>query len=411
MLERNQALVGTIVIVLVAIGTAFAVGATAGLFVEGEPMSAEFTDAAGLENGDFVFVGGHRAGSVTGVAIDGRHVVVDFALTVPEMPADSMAEVTLNSALGRRGLTIVPGTASEHLAAGSVIPLERTRTPVDLPELGDSSAELLGEVDVEAMQQLTTALADVTEDAHDDVEALLEGVEAVTQIVTDRRDEIATVLDRATVVVDAAASKDAELVRIIDDFGAVLSRLADRRADISRLLRETADTSTLTADLLTERRQQIDRVLASFTEDLEIVDRHQVDLAHTLAYLGPGLEGFSSIGYSGGDAQIDNPSWGNVFTTGLGGVGIGALLECGGSLDQAFTDLLGPDPRCEDDGVPSQGPEQGPPAENGSTTSSSASPSSPDLGATVTDRSRRLTDGDALSAFLGTRTRTLGGDR
>ena len=46
MLQRNQAVVGFVVIILIAIGTAFAVGATAGLFVEGEPMQAEFTDAA-----------------------------------------------------------------------------------------------------------------------------------------------------------------------------------------------------------------------------------------------------------------------------------------------------------------------------------------------------------------------------
>jgi ABC-type transporter Mla subunit MlaD len=51
------------------------------------------------------------------------------------------------------------------------------RTPVDLPELGDRSAELLGEVDVDAMQELTTALADVTEGNREDVEALLDGIE------------------------------------------------------------------------------------------------------------------------------------------------------------------------------------------------------------------------------------------
>jgi phospholipid/cholesterol/gamma-HCH transport system substrate-binding protein len=363
MLQRNQAFVGLVVVVLVAIGTAFAVGATAGLFVDGEPMTAEFTDAAGLEDGDFVYVGGHRAGTVTGVAIDGDRVLVDFTLTVPEMPADSMAEVTLNTALGRRGLTIVPGTSSQFLAADSTIPIERTVTPVDLPELGDRSAELLGELDVPALRELTTALGDVTEGNREEVEALLEGVEAVTTIVSDRRDELEAVLDRATVVVDAAASKDAELVRIIDDFGAVLDRLVERRADITRLLQETSRTSTLTADLVAERRAQIDRVLASFSEDLALVDRHQVDLAHTLAYLPAGLEGFASIGYSGGDARIDNPDWGNVFATNLGSVGIGSLLECGGALDRMFTELFAPDPRCEQGSeVPTQGSEQGPPA-------------------------------------------------
>jgi phospholipid/cholesterol/gamma-HCH transport system substrate-binding protein len=404
LLERNQVIVGLVVAALVAAGTAFAVLATAGLFVDGEPLQAEFSDAAGLENGDFVYVGGHRAGTVTGVEIDGDHVLVDFTLTAPDLPADSMVEITLNSALGRRGLTVVPGTSTDTLAAGDLIPLDRTVTPVDLPELGDRSAELLGELDVPAMRELTTALADVTEDSREDVEALLEGVESVTTIVSDRRNELEAILDRATVVVDAAASKDAELVAIIDDFGAVLERLVQRRDDITRLLQETSRTSTLTADLVAERRDQIDRVVASFTEDLELIDRHQVDLAHTLAYLPAGLEGFASIGYSGGDARTDNPRWGNVFATNLGSIGIGSLLECGGALDQLFTDLLGPDPRCEEQGPPpTQGPEQGPP--KGDDGGSDGAELPLDLS------SRGASGGEAVRRFLDVPSSLLGGDR
>lgn len=398
MLARNQTVVGLVVIVLVAIGTAFGVGATAGMFVSGEPMQAVFTDAAGLRDGDFVYVGGHRAGTVTGVDIDGDQVVVDFTLTVEAMPADSMAEILLQSALGRRGMAINPGTSSTHLEAGSVIPVERTRTPVDLPELGDRSAELLGELDIPALRELTTAIGDVTEGNRDEVQALLEGVEAVTGIVSDRRDEIEAVLDRATVLVDAAASKDTELVRIIDDFGSVLDRLVDRRADITRLLQETSRTTTLTADLVAERRDQIDRVVASFSEDLALIDRHQVDLAHTLASVSAGLEGFASIGYSGGDAMYDNPDWGNVFATNLGSVGIGSLLECGGALDRLFTELLAPDPRCEQGSrVPTQGPEQGPPAGDANRPGLV-----PEVDPTplLEDVTRRVTDVDALRSFL-----------
>jgi phospholipid/cholesterol/gamma-HCH transport system substrate-binding protein len=409
LLERNQGLIGAIVIVLVAAGTAFAVLATAGLFVDGEPMRAEFTDAAGLEDGDFVYVGGHRAGTVTGVRIDGARVVVDFTLTTPQMPADSMAEVSLNTALGRRGLTVVPGSSSQELEAGSLIPLERTSTPVDLPELGDRSAELLGELDVPALRELTTALADVTDDSREDLEALLDGVESVTTIVSDRRSEIAAVLDRATTVVDAAASKDVELVAIIDDFGSVLDRLVDRRADISRLLQETSRTSTLTADLVSERRAQIDRVVASFSEDLALLDRHQVDLAHTLAYLPAGLEGFSSIGYSGGEARTDNPRWGNVFATNLGSVGVGSLLECGGALDRLFTDLLAPDPRCGGTSTPpAQGPEEGPPVDDEGDQPDEGDATPAPL---LEDVTRSLSGGDAVGRFLDAPSSLLGGGR
>lgn len=361
LLERNQALVGLVFVLVIAAGTVFAIGATGGMFVPGEPMEAVFEDAAGLSPRDFVYVGGFRAGEVTSVDLEGDVVRVGFSLTAPELPADSTANIILANTLGKRGLQIVPGTSREVLEAGDVIPVERTRTPVDVPELGDRTTELLGGVDVESLQDLTTALADITDDAHEDLRGLLEGIEDVSRIVVDRRDELETVIDRASVLVDAAASKDAELVRIIDDFGAVLERLVARRADITRLLSETAASSTLTADLVEERRDQIDRVLASFTQDLQVLDQHQVDLAHTLAYLGVSMTGYAEIGYSHGRARTDN-QWANQFVTGIGSIGAGALLGCGGAMDVLLTDVFGPDPRCDRTGNPTIG--DGPPRED-----------------------------------------------
>lgn len=365
LIERSQAVIGAVVAVLLVVGTVAAIGLSSGMFRSGIPLSAQMTDAAGVKSGDFVMVAGHRAGEVTGVELDGDQARVHFTLTAPDMPADSTAAVVLRSTVGTRALELDPGSAEETLAAGDHIPIERTDTPVDVPEVGDRSAELLGGVDVDALQELTTALADVTEDAADDVEGLLTGLEDVSRIVGDRREEITAVLEEAQTVVDAAADKDREIVTIIDEFGAVLERLVARRDDITRLLEETASTSTATADLVSERRDQIDRTLADLHRDLEIVDETQVDLAHTLSSLAQGLEGFAQVGYNSGEARVDNPDWGNVFTTGLGQVGVGALLDCGGTLDELFTSLIGPDPRCEDVSADQRSPGPGPAPEQG----------------------------------------------
>ncbi|MFA9429381.1 MCE family protein [Egicoccus sp. AB-alg2] len=403
LLERNHTVVGLAVVGVIGAGTLFALGATAGLFVRGDVYEAELADAAGLKAGDFVYVAGHRAGEVLSVDVDGALVRVRFSSTAPELPADSMVSVILSNTLGKRGLSLTPGTATATLADGDVIPLARTSTPIDLPEVGDRATELLGGLDVEAMQELTTALADVTEGNREDVERLLRGVEDVSRIVSDRRDELQTVLDRATTLVDAAAEKDQELVAIIDDFGSVLDRLVQRREDLSRLLEVTASQSEATAALVGDNREQLDRVLASFHEDLEVIDRHQVDLAHTLAYLGVSVYGFSSIGVSGGEARVDNPGWGNVFVTGLGSVGIGALLECSGALDAVFTDLLGPDPRCEPVDNPGQGPQPGPPAEDADERPAGPldPPTVPDPDVLTDAVTRPLSNPQSLSRFLG----------
>lgn len=347
MLERNQALVGLVVVIFIALGTFYAVSASSGAFRPGTPISAEFTDAAGLERDDFVTVAGVRAGRVEDVRIEGEIVVVEFKLDAEAIPGDSTAEIYLTGALGRRAIRIMPGNSTTSFAPGDVIPLARTSTPVDLPELGDETVEVLAESNVRALSDLMTALADITDGQQENVADILDGVQRLASVVVDRRDEVAQVIDRGQVLIDATADKDRELVSIIDNFGSTLSMLVDRRDDVTRLLRETAASSDVLGSLVTDREAQIDRVLDELAIDLSIIDEHQVDLAHVFAYAGVSFEGFASIGYQQSAAKIDNPTWGNVFVTELGEVGIEPLLACGGAIDEALTTLLGPDPQCE----------------------------------------------------------------
>ena len=348
LLERNQALVGIVVAVLLVVGTVFAVGATGGLFVPGERYNAEFTDSAGLEPGSFVFMAGVRVGQVTDVQLLDDRVLVEFSSTGPAPAADASVDVIISNALGKRALRINPGSSDTTIAAGDVVPLERTDTPVDLPELGDRSAELLGELDVQALQDVTTALADATDGNRDQVVDLLVGLEDVSQVLIDRREDLRTLLVETEDVVDAVDDADTDLIRVIDAFGSTLDRLADRRQDVVRLLDETSAVTQVSGDLLVDRDAQLDRILDDLHTDLQVIEEHQVDLAAVLPALAQGLEGFSSIGYAGLDRR-DNPGWGNVFASGVGFVGVNPLLDCGGVLDDLFTQLVGPDPRCGDD--------------------------------------------------------------
>lgn len=347
LLERSHFITGLIVGLIVVIGTVFAVGLTGGVFVPGMRLEAEFADAAGIEQGDFVFLAGVRVGQVTDVRIDQGIVVTEFAVESDGVPEDSTVSIILQSTLGKRALRLDPGSSSASMEEGDRIVLARTSTPVDLPELGDRSAELLGEVDIDALQALTTALADITEGQRGDVILLLDGVQQVSDILVRRRGDLERVLDRAQSVIDTAADKDQEIVQIVDSFSIVLDTLLRRQNEIKTLLVNTADTADLTADLLEERRGQLDQVLAELHLDLEVVEAHQVDLAHIFAYGGVAFEGFAAIGYGFGEEKIDTPTWGNVFARNVGAVGIDALLSCGGTLDQVFTGLVGPDPRCE----------------------------------------------------------------
>lgn len=350
LLERNQALIGVIVTILIGVGTLFAVGAQGGLLVPGTEYQADFADSATLEEGNFIFIAGVRVGQVTDVELLEDRVRVTFASEAPPFPTDSTADIIISNTLGKRAIRINTGSANELADEGFRIALDKTGTPVDLPQLGDESAELLTELDVDKLQELTTALADIADTSGEDLNRLLVGVEDVADILVERRTELEQLLQEGSELINTVDEVDQDIIRIIDAFGSTLDRLDGRRGEIQRLLSETVSATNTANDLLLDREDQIDEVLNDLHTDLEVLDAHQVDLAHVMAYIGVGLEGFSSIGYQGGDdVRADNPGWGNVFATELGPVGVDSLLGCDGDLDRLFTDLIGPDPRCESD--------------------------------------------------------------
>lgn len=371
LLERNLAWVGAIAAAVIGVATVFAIAMTEDLFRRGDPIVAEFANSEGVQPGDDVMVAGVRAGAVDDVRVQDGRVVVSMVVET-EVPRDSSARVILRNMLGRRSVEIHAGSDWDNLMRDEDdprIPLERTRSLVDIPDLGDETVALLRDADVDAMETLIVALADVTEGQREEFGELLDGLSRFARVLADQRESLRELIVRAEVVVDAAADRDDDLVAIIDDFGATLEVLARRRGEVQRFLGATATSTNRVADLVSDERDRIDRVLAELHDVLEIADDHQVDIAHTMAYGGVAFHGFSEVGRQG---EADNPYWGNILTTGVGPAGIDAVAGCGGLIDEMLDQIFG-EADCPEDGGPAGGQSTDPGAGNGDPTGSTLS--------------------------------------
>jgi phospholipid/cholesterol/gamma-HCH transport system substrate-binding protein len=349
MMERNFVLVGLVAAIVISAGTFFAIAVSEDLFRRGDAIEIELANSEGLAPGADVLVAGIRAGQIDAVELAGDRVVATVVVTTP-IPRDSAARVVLRNMLGRKGIEILPGRDWDNLLTDEEeprIPLERTTVLVDVPDLGDETVDLLRDSDVDALEALVRSLADVTEDQRDEFGALLDGLSGVSRVLAYNRDDLETLVVRSETLVAAAAESDEEIVAIIDAFGSTLEALSARRTELAHLLRETSAMSHLLADLVGEERVRIDRSLRELHEILEIVDRHQVDIAHAWAYGGVGFWGFSQVGRSG---ETDNPYWGNILTTGVGQGGIDAIAGCGGVVDTFLDQIFGEAECPEDDG-------------------------------------------------------------
>ena len=102
----------------------------------GYQIAAEFGSTGGLSIGDDVRVSGIKVGRITGQQLDPITYTAKISMAIDhtiKIPSDSSARITQASLLGGNYLELMPGAASDTLAAGAVI--YDTRDPVSLNDL------------------------------------------------------------------------------------------------------------------------------------------------------------------------------------------------------------------------------------------------------------------------------------
>lgn len=343
--ERNPVIIGLVALGLLVALTVGALTLQRSYFVGGYRLVAEFADANGLRVDDIVTIAGVQVGRVEDIQIVNDHVEATLEIEGAEVPVGTTAELAPQTLVGKRAVELATGDDfAQLLADGDRIPIERTFVSIDVPRFGNASQDLLSEVDSEALNTFIRSLTDLTRGQRDEVAGLINGGTRLTTLVNDQEEEIRELLRELRGLSETLNSRDDELLSIIDDFDIVLEDLLAKQEDIRALFRETTATNTVTADLIAAKRGEIDRVLDEVHLDLEIVNRHQMDLAEALAYAPEAVGGFASISVAG-ETKVP---WGQVFVQSLGPAGIDPLLGCGGLVDRQLDLVLGPDPRsCE----------------------------------------------------------------
>jgi phospholipid/cholesterol/gamma-HCH transport system substrate-binding protein len=325
-LERNQRVIGTVALVLIVAATVLGLLLQGGVLTATYRVKAFFTDAAGIIEGDNVTVAGLPAGTVKDISIERGLVAMDLGIEKDViLSRDSSAEIVIETLLGRRSVAVLAGEGEAPLEDGDVIPVDRTTTPIDITELGDIQVELLEASDADAFEGFLLDIAEITEGKAAEVDTLVKGLNRVLEAVDARRLQLARLIESLRTISTTLGSRDDHIVRIIDNLNVVLGNLEDRQQELETLLESTASASLETADLVRRNRAVLDSTLHHLTDDLDVLGKHQLDLAAGIAYLENAVQGYSSVGYSQGQPN----RWANIFVRSLGPLDSGVIGECG----------------------------------------------------------------------------------
>jgi phospholipid/cholesterol/gamma-HCH transport system substrate-binding protein len=298
-----------------ALAAAVAVAAAAILLGGGERpyvVTAVYADGSGLTKDYDVKIDGVPAGTITRVDLDAEdHAVLTLELDKGAVPIGAGATAFARPAnlLGEKYVDLHLGDRRRPQPSGTVIPIARTGTPVELDDvLNTLDAGTRARLRI-LINEAGTALAGRGADLNALLAALPGGLDDTRRVVDDVNSENARVRRTISAADRVAAAVDGrrdDLQRVVTDAATALGAVAERRQQLgaavagappalAQLNGTFGDLRRASSDLVPAGRalrsaapplRQVLAALPSFSEQTAGTLREAQDLAPTLSRLG-----------------------------------------------------------------------------------------------------------------------------
>ncbi|HEY9438297.1 MAG TPA: MCE family protein [Streptomyces sp.] len=285
--ERNPVAVGVVgLLVLALIGLAAYRADSLPFIGGGTTYSADFTESAGLTDGDEVRIAGVKTGEVTGVSLDGDKVRVDFTVKDAWIGDSSTVHIAIKTLLGEKYLAVDPlGDAPQD--PGSRIPARRTTSPYDVTQAFNGLGETIGDIDTAQLAESFKTIADTFKDSPPDVRSAADGLSALSRTVSERDAQLATLLKGSKQLTKTLAGKKSSFETILRDGDLLLSEIQARRDSIHLLLTGTRDLGTRLTALVADNNTQLKPTLDSLGRVTAVLVKNRKSLDKVLKLAGP----------------------------------------------------------------------------------------------------------------------------
>ncbi|MDQ3951906.1 MAG: MCE family protein [Actinomycetota bacterium] len=308
--ERRAWLVGLTCIVLIAAGVtaAFSINRFQGL--RGVySLSADLTDAAGLQPGNEVRVAGVKVGTVKGVELRPGAARVEMELQDDvRIPLESELEVKLKTLLGQKFVDLqMPRAFLEAAAgggdadaatggyfdAGAVIPLAQTSVPFEVYEAANEGTAVLGGIDKEALRELIVVLDETVGASKEELGRALDAAGDAGEVLARNSGPLKTLLRQSAQLTETLSDSGGDIDGILLRSADVLDVLAERRATISSLLAATEGLSRNLGVLIRVSKGSIEVGTADLSSVLALASGELESIEAALAELDTAQEMFA----------------------------------------------------------------------------------------------------------------------
>ncbi|MGZ4585771.1 MAG: MCE family protein [Mycobacterium sp.] len=322
--ERNQLVIG-------AVGLALTIGIVLGSlnydrlpFLHGKEYSAYFADAGGLTTGQGVLVSGFELGKVESIELDGPRALVKFTVARNIHLGDhTEAAIKTKGLLGTKVLEVTPRGGGQ---LEGTIPVERTRSPYQLPDALGELATTISGLNTNQLSDSLRVLAATFSDTPPELRIAVEGVARFSQTLDERDGQLRGLLANANKATTVLAERSNQVVSLISSSNALLAELETQSAALDQISGNISALSRQLQGFIGENRDTLRPALDKLNGVLTIVDNRKERVQRSIKLLG---QYSMSLG--------ESVSGGPFFKTYVANLLPGQFLQP--FVDAAFSDL------------------------------------------------------------------------
>jgi phospholipid/cholesterol/gamma-HCH transport system substrate-binding protein len=222
--------------------------------------SAEFSNATGLKDGQFVRASGVEIGKVKKVRLvdGGTRVRVDFAIdrSIP-LYQSTTAQIRYLDLFANRYLELKRGGgegADRVLPPGGFIPLSRTSPALDLDALIGGFKPLFRALDPEKVNTIASAIITVFQGQGGTINDILDQTARLTAHIAERDQAIGEVVKNLNVVLDTTVRHRTEFDQTVDNFEKLITGLRNHADPLAAGTANISNAAGTVAELLAENR-------------------------------------------------------------------------------------------------------------------------------------------------------------
>jgi len=233
-------------------------------FGDAPTYRAVFSNISGLKNGDFVRIAGVEVGKVNAISIrPDNGILVEFsAERSAPLTQGVRAVVRYDNLIGGRYLALEEGVGSvRRLEPGDTIPLGQTAPALDLDALIGGFRPLFRSLDPDQVNKLTGQLISAFQGQGATIGSFLNQTAALTHTLADRDQLIGQVIVNLDTVLGSLGDQNDQFARAVDSVSELVRGLAARKQDLSAALAYTDAASGTIADLLSQARPPLQKVI------------------------------------------------------------------------------------------------------------------------------------------------------